>query len=272
MLLGSISVEGQETLSLEECRQRALSANRGLKQASVKREQTEALEKVALWQMLPKVSANGAYTWTEKSVNLLSEEQKDRISHMGDNLQADINQALHNELSGLNIGPVNIGDNLADRLSNVFSTSGLSDRVNDIGGEIVDGLNTDTRNMSLATVTLTQPVYMGGKLVAAYRTSRLLNHLSGIEYDKKREETLIAVDEAYWTVISVKYKKELAEKYAALLDTLEHNVELAVDAEMATKGDLAKVRVKRNEAQMSLTKATNGLVLAKMLSVFSLQS
>lgn len=265
MLLGSISVEGQETLSLEECRQRALSANRGLKQASVKREQTEALEKVALWQMLPKVSANGAYTWTEKSVNLLSEEQKDRISHMGDNLQADINQALHNELSGLNIGPVNIGDNLADRLSNVFSTSGLSDRVNDIGGEIVDGLNTDTRNMSLATVTLTQPVYMGGKLVAAYRTSRLLNHLSGIEYDKKREETLIAVDEAYWTVISVKYKKELAEKYAALLDTLEHNVELAVDAEMATKGDLAKVRVKRNEAQMSLTKATNGLVLAKML-------
>jgi outer membrane protein TolC len=34
---------------------------------------------------------------------------------------------------------------------------------------------------------------------------------------------------------------------------------------MATKGDLAKVRVKLNEAQMSLTKASNGLVLAKML-------
>ena len=34
---------------------------------------------------------------------------------------------------------------------------------------------------------------------------------------------------------------------------------------MATKGDLAKVRVKLNEAQMSLTKATNGLALAKML-------
>ena len=34
---------------------------------------------------------------------------------------------------------------------------------------------------------------------------------------------------------------------------------------MATKGDLTKVRVKLNEAQMSLTKASNGLVLAKML-------
>ena len=38
-----------------------------------------------------------------------------------------------------------------------------------------------------------------------------------------------------------------------------------VAAEVATKGDLTKVRVKRNEAQMNLTKARNGLVLAKML-------
>ena len=76
---------------------------------------------------------------------------------------------------------------------------------------------------------------------------------------------LVNVDAAYWQVVSVQHKKELAEQYAALLDTLEHNVQLAVEAEMATKGDLAKVRVKRNEAQMNLTKATNGLALAKML-------
>ena len=101
--------------------------------------------------------------------------------------------------------------------------------------------------------------------MALYKNASLMNRLSGIEYDKKKEETLIAVDEAYWQVVSVKHKKELAEQYAALLDTLNHNVEELVAAEMATKGDLAKVRVKLNEAQMSLTKATNGLALAKML-------
>ena len=73
------------------------------------------------------------------------------------------------------------------------------------------------------------------------------------------------MDEAYWTVVSVKHKKELAEQYAALLDTLNSHVEEMVRAEVATKGDLTKVRVKLNEAQMSLTKATNGLALAKML-------
>jgi outer membrane protein TolC len=37
------------------------------------------------------------------------------------------------------------------------------------------------------------------------------------------------------------------------------------EAEVATQGDLTKVRVKLNEAQMSLTKANNGLALSKML-------
>ena len=64
-------------LTLDTCRVRALKANAGLKRAEVKKKETEALEKVALWQMLPKVSANGTYNWMEKSTNLLSDEQKD---------------------------------------------------------------------------------------------------------------------------------------------------------------------------------------------------
>ncbi len=258
-------VAAQETLTLDECRQRALAANRGLKRAEAKREQTAALEKVALWQMLPKVSANGAYNWTEKTVNLLSEEQKERLEGMGDDLEGDIDRALHDEFSNLNLGTLNIGDAIADRLSNVVANTGLGDRVNGIGKEIVGASTTDTRQVGFAAVTLTQPLYMGGKLLAAYRTARLADALSGVEYDKRREETLIAVDEAYWQVVSVKHKKLLAEQYAALLDTLEHNVQLSVEADVATKGDLARVRVKRNEAQMNLTKATNGLILAKML-------
>ncbi len=251
----------QEVLSLDTCRARALRANTGLKRSDLKREETEALQNVALWQMLPKVSANGGYLWMEKQVNLLSEDDKTRISHMGDEAAADIGTALHREFDDI---PV-VGNVISTRLDNAIANSNLAPHLNGIGEEIVQGLETDTRNMGLATVTLTQPIYLGGKLMAAYRTARLLHELSGMEYDKERESLLVSVDEAYWQVVSVQHKKELAEQYAALLDTLEHNVQLAVEAEMATRGDLAKVRVKRNEAQMNLTKATNGLALAKML-------
>ena len=251
----------QQPLTIEQCRERALQNNRSLKQAELKHEETDALEKMALMQMLPKVSANGGYMWMEKSVNLLSEEQKDRLNNIGSSLEADISAALHEELSGVPL----VGDALADRLSSVVSNTGIGDRLNGIGNEVVQGLETDTRNMGFGVVTLTQPIYMGGKLVAAYRTARLMDELSGIEYDKQRGETLLAVDEAYWQVVSVQHKQQLATQYAALLDTLERNVQMAVEAEVATKGDLAKVRVKRNEAQMTLTKANNGLRLSKML-------
>ena len=215
--------KGQDTVwTLEGCRAHALEANKGLKVADEKRTEADAMEKVALWQMLPKVSANGAYLWMEKSIDLLSSEEQERIE-----------------------GVPLVGNLIAERLANVLAT--------------------DTRNVTAGALTVTQPVFMGGKLWALHKSAALLKELSGLEYDKKKEEILTGVDEAYWQVVSVKHKKELAEQYAALLDTLTHDVEELVAAEVATKGDLTKVRVKRNEAQMNLTKARNGLVLAKML-------
>ncbi len=254
-------VEGQGVLTLEECHRRALEANKGLKKSEEKKAETEATKKVALWQMLPKVSANGVYNWMEKSTNLLSDEQKERLNNLSSVVQADLATSIYQEFGGLPI----IGDAIANGLINMLSSSTLTENINNVGHRIVDALETDTRNVLAGTVTVTQPIYMGGKLRAMYNTASLLSELSGLEYDKQKEELLISVDEAYWQVVSVKQKKELAEQYAALLDTLNSHVEEMVKAEVATKGDLTKVRVKLNEAQMSLTKATNGLVLAKML-------
>lgn len=259
---GLWSVAGsQEVLSLQECHRRALEANKGIKMSEEKVAEMEAMKKVALWQMLPKLTANGVYTWMQKSTELLSDDQKEHLNHLGDGIEADIASSIQENMGGLPI----IGDAIANALINALSGASLAGYINNAGHSIVDALETDTRNVTAATVTLTQPIYLGGKLVAMYKTAGLLAELSGLEYDKKREETLIGVDEAYWTVVSVKHKKELAEQYAALLDTLNSHVEEMMRAEVATKGDLTKVRVKLNEAQMSLTKASNGLVLAKML-------
>ncbi|MBQ6741603.1 MAG: TolC family protein [Bacteroidales bacterium] len=258
---GWTEARSQEVLTLDTCRVRALKANAGLKRAEVKMRETEALEKVALWQMLPKVSANGTYNWMEKSTNLLSDEQKDRLNHLSGVVQEDLSASIRQEFGGLPI----IGDAIANGLINILSGSTLSTNIDNVGHRITEALETDTRNVVAGTVTVTQPVFMGGKLLALHKMASLANELSGVEYDREKEAMLIAVDEAYWQVVSVKHKKELAEQYAALLNTLNNDVEEMMRAEVATKGDLTKVRVKLNEAQMSLTKATNGLALAKML-------
>lgn len=261
LLMSGIAAQSQNVLTLDECRRRALEANRGLLQAEAKCEETHNLERAALMEMMPRVSAAGEYTWTMKSVHLLSEEQEQRINNMGTTVQNAVDQVLRDEASQLPLG----GEFIGNYLASVINNTGLAAELNNVGHEITEGMTTDTRNMSVVTLTLTQPVYLGGKLIAMHRTAMLMDHLAGIEYSRQEAATLLAVDEAYWQVVSVEHKKRLAERYAALLDTLEANVQAAVDAEVATQGDLAKVRVKRNEAQMALTKATNGLVLAKML-------
>ena len=261
ILLGCQWLAASGQLTLEECRERALRENHGLKRAEEKVAEARAMEKVALWQMLPKLSANGTYLWMDRQVELLSDAQKERLRNMGTTAQNDINSYVQSQLSGLPL----VGTAIGDWVTGVLSSMPFAASLNNLGDEVVRSLETDTRNVAAGMVTVTQPIYMGGKLRALYRTASLMASLGGVELDKKREETLVAVDEAYWQVVSVQHKKELAEQYAALLDTLNSNVEKMVGAEVATKGDLTKVRVKLNEAQMNLTKATNGLALAKML-------
>ena len=263
MQIGMTGAYGQDAayLTLDTCRARALRANLGLRRAEAKVDGATALERAALWQMLPKVSAAGGYFWTARSIQLLSEEQQQRLTHLGDEVEADIGQALHNELDPLPL----LGGQIADRLSDAVAASGLADRFNNMGEEIVQGLETDTRRMGGVMVSLNQPLYMGGKLLALHRTAALARSLAGVELTQQQRKTLVEVDEAYWQVVSLQHKQALAQRYAALLDTLRRNVELLEEADMATRGDVAQVRVKQNEAQMKLTQATNGLRLSKML-------
>ena len=261
MILGCGSAAGQQILTLEDCRAKALAGNHSIQRAEERMSETEYLRKAALWQMLPRVSANGGYTWTQKSVNLLSKEQEERLYNMGYTVRDGLNSALREDLSSLPIG----GELISQQLARIINSSSLTSSLNSVGNDIVQAMDIDTRNIGVGTVTLSQPLYTGGKLLSIYRTAALVSRMSGIEYERQCEETLIAVDEAYWQVVSVRQKKELAEQYVSLLTRLNSDVEEMVAAEVATRGDLAKVRVKLNEAQMNLTKATNGLALAKML-------
>ena len=43
---------------------------------------------------------------------------------------------------------------------------GIGNALNKVGQGLVDALRTDTRNMYAGAVTLTQPIFMGGKIVA----------------------------------------------------------------------------------------------------------
>ena len=79
------------------------------------------------------------------------------------------------------------------------------------------------------------------------------------------QEVIMSTDQAYWQVISLVNKKKLAEGYLKLLQQLDSDVEKMINQGVATKADGLSVRVKVNEAEMTLTKVEDGLSLARML-------
>lgn len=252
--------QAQQALSLEECRRLAAESNNRLKIAEEKVEETDALKGAAIANFFPKISVNGTYNWNQKSIALLSDEQQHSINTMGTTMMASYNTSVEDFAGRLSQVDPRIGQALLDAYGSVSP----EEMLNDMGHQITDAFNIDMTHVFAGAVTVSEPVYMGGKIRAMYQLSKLSNEAAKLQVDKQKEELMIQVDEAYWRVVSLQHKQELARQYCALLDTLSHDVEVMLEEGVATPSDVTKVRVKLNEARMSLTKAENGLALSKM--------
>ncbi len=250
----------QRTLSIEECRRLAVESNNRLKIAQEKVEETEALKGAAIANFFPKVSLNGTYNWNQKSIALLSDAQQQSINHVGTTMMESYNANVGHLVEELS----QVDPRLGQALLNAYNSVSPEEMLNSMGRQVTDAFNIDMTHVFTGAVTVTEPIYMGGKIRTMYQLSKLSNDAAKLQMDKQKEDLIIRVDEAYWRVVSLQHKLELARQYCSLLDTLSHDVEIMLDEGVATPSDVTKVRVKLNEAQMNLTKAENGLALSKM--------
>ena len=220
---------------LDSLRARAVSNNKSLLMEEQNKVAAHYVHKSAKTNFLPKVSATGAYMYTSRELSLLSDDQKHKLSNIGTGLSALV-------------------PDLAP----------MSAHLNSAGQGLVDALHTDTRNAGVVAVTLTQPLYMGGKIRAYNKITEYAEQASGTMYDKTLQDIIVEVDDAYWNLVALHSKKKLAEGYKTLVDKLESDVEQLVKEGMATKSDLLSVKVKVNEAGVALIQVNNGIELSRM--------
>lgn len=132
------------------------------------------------------------------------------------------------------------------------------------GQSIVDAFRTDTRNLMGATVMLTQPLYMGGKIRAYDKITRLAEEAAGEQHSIEEQDLLVSVDEAYWRIVALQSKKKLAESFLNTVKKFDEDVEKVIAEGMATKADGLSVKVKLNEAEVAVIQVDNGLTLSRM--------
>lgn len=220
---------------LDTLRARAVSNNKSLLMAEQNKAAAHYTHKSATTNFLPKISGTAAYMYTSRELSLLSDNQKQTLSNIGTGLSAMV-------------------PDLAP----------LAPKLNAAGSGLVDALHTDTRNAGVMAVMLTQPIYMGGKIRAYNKITEYAEQAAGTMYDKTLQDIIVEVDDAYWNLVALHSKKKLAEGYKALVDKLESDVEQLVKEGMATKSDLLSVKVKVNEAGVTLIQVNNGIELSRM--------
>lgn len=126
------------------------------------------------------------------------------------------------------------------------------------------GMELRMRGTYMAGLTLTQPIYTGGKISAARRMARIGEEVADEQRRMTRMEVLVEADNAYWTLVAVEGKVRMLESYVAQMDTLYSQTAAAVETGMAIENDRLRVESKRSEIRYQLQKALNGADLCRM--------
>ncbi len=263
----------QKVYTLEECRELALRNNKEQKIAREEVEKATYERKAARTKYFPDLNLRGAYVRSGDQLSLVSEDMYLPIGTLLNGsfgfelptLQADgtlASRQLNNKWTFYNGSVVPL-----DKEGKPFDPRKNPEKLQWKEYTIIpkDELEFDTRNIFLASLNLTQPVFMGGKIVAYNKITELKKELAQSKLRTLNEDVILEVDGAYWQIISLNNKRKAVEALVALLEKMQKDVEALIESGVATKADELSVSVKKNEAEMTLFKVDNGIRLSKML-------
>lgn len=126
------------------------------------------------------------------------------------------------------------------------------------------GMELRMRGTYMAGISLTQPIYTGGKITTGKRLARIGNETAREKQRMTRMDVMVEADKAYWTYIAVARKVRMLESYSAQMDTLYQQVSAACRAGMATENDMLRIEAEQSDVLYQLQKAQNGADLCRM--------
>ncbi|MCH5234863.1 MAG: TolC family protein [Muribaculaceae bacterium] len=247
LLIFGAAFSAYADVSLDSCRNMALRNNKLIRMTQENLKGASTLKEAAKAAYLPGIDFTGTYFYNQRIINLLGEDAK--LPTMS--FDPTTGSYQYNIVKGPDGKPV----------LNPETGSYIPSEVAVIPKE---AMSYDIHNVFAGAFTLTQPVYMGGQIRAMNQIAGFGEKIASAMSNNVAQEIIYSVDEAYWTVISLKEKKKLAESFVSLTDSLCNNVRAMLEEGVATKSDLLSVEVRANEANIALVKVTNGLTLSRM--------
>ena len=238
--------EALAQVSLDSCRRMAIANNKEIIQQQIKIEQAGYQRKQAEAAYLPSLDFEGGYIFNQKKLSLVDHDQLLPTKSFNPATGTYDFNLLTDPATGMPI--MNNGQPIPSQVALLPKSA----------------LTYDVHNVFAASLTLTQPIYMGGKLRAMNNITHYAEQLAQSMHSTKVQDVVYSVDEAYWRVVSLVAKQKLAESYLKLVKNLDDDVQKMINQGVATRANELTVDVKVNEANVALAKVNNGVELSRM--------
>ena len=244
-------------LSLDSCRNLALQNNSKAKIAALQIEKIKYEKKSYFADFFPKISGNAMYLLTSADMNYHK-----RITLKDTELPSylDLLNNIHSidftiPLQGFQI-PIYIPFNFSQYRPFVDAAMGL------VGVDL--DINIKPNNTFLTGVQLQQPIFWGGKIIAANRMAKIGLELTKLNLERTNSQITVAVDSAYYLLIKANEMYKIVQNVKINLQKISEQVDNAIESGFATTNDKLKVESKISEVELMLRQANNGIKLAKM--------
>jgi putative outer membrane efflux protein len=223
LLLG-LTANAQETLTLQQVKERALAHNINIRTADNAILQAREQKKEAQTLYFPQVSAVG----------------------MG-----------FKSTTELIMGDIKVADLLPSSLAAAIPSSIASMLPSNISYGMID-------KGVIAGVTAIQPIFAGGQIVNGNKLAKVGVEVSELQKRVSANTVELTAEQYYWQIISLKEKQKTLETVGEMLKNLEKDAAAAVKAGVGMRNDLLEVQLKQNEIESNKLKLENGLKLARM--------
>ena len=221
----TVSLQAVEKIDLQTSRQLAIAHNQQIKIAEENRLSTKLSKRAAFTQFLPRVDFLGNYTYSKKKITYETPQLTIPIQDMSTGVPSPSPYYLFMPSQTIELGQDN---------------------------KYVLGLS------------ITQPIFTGGKIVQQYNISRYMDNIARHETNMKKEEILIKVDELFWTYVSMTEKVNLAQEYKEMVNKHLEDLENYHEVGIITKNDVLKAKVEFSNAELQLLRAQNGQELSRL--------
>lgn len=273
LMLNLNNATAQQQLTLDQCREMALQNNVKIKNADLEIEAAQETKKGAFTKHLPTVNAVAAYV--KSSDNMLntdkvSDDIKGNVAsakeQITDKIKGNVEQLAAAYKQGL-ITDEQYQAQMTQLMTQATELSQMGSMMSELLSPMLSSMmnGIDITGGPMASLNAMMPLFAGGQINNGNKLAELAVEVKEIQKRQTTDEVLLTTERYYCQLITLIQKMNTVNALDSMLQSIEKDVNAALQAKLCLRNDSLQVQLKKNELQNSRIKLENGIELSKMV-------